>query len=109
MGQGHAQRNERRISGTAKMPAYSAVDHNQRLELVARADLRRNVSFSSETFEFLGEYVAYKERRGQWKRFVEPGAEEPVSVILDVARQHRLRCLKRIRLRSGAIESRGKR
>ena len=91
------------------MSAYSSMYHNQRLELMARADLRGDVGCSSEPFEFLGEYVADKESGGQRKRLVEPSAEEPVRVILDVSGQHHLRGLKCFGLRSGAVESRGKR
>jgi hypothetical protein len=104
----HAQRDECRISGAAKMPAYSAVDHNLRLELVASTDLRGDVCPSPESLEFLGEYVRHEKRRRQWKRFVESSAKEPVSVILDVPGQHHLGSLKRFRLGSGAVERRGK-
>ena len=90
------------------MSAYSAVDHNLRLELVARTDLGRDVRSPSKSLEFLREYVRYEERGCQRKSLVESSAKEPMGVILDVARQHHLRSLKRFRLRSGAIESRGK-
>jgi hypothetical protein len=108
MGEGHAQRDESRIAGTAKMPAYSAMDHNQRPELVPRADLGGDVCYSSEALEFLGEYVRHEKRRRQRKSLVESSAEEPVRVILNIPWQHS-GTLKRFRLRSGAVESRGKR
>jgi hypothetical protein len=109
MAERHAQGYESRVAGTSEMPAEAAIDDDLRPILVARSNLRSKVSSSSETLEFLAEYVGHEERRCKCKGLVESNAKEPVGVVLDVTGQCHLLTLKSLGLRSGAEEIRRKR
>src|SRR6185436_14023279 len=86
-----AKRDERREPGASEMSTQRSNQNDLGRHLTTHADLRRRVGLATDSLELFSEHVGHQQRGSERERSVEPDAQQPVSIFLDLTGKSRLR------------------